>query len=62
MTDQRCGTCRHYENKTHPYQPVEWGDCNWKDTTPTAPWWVFSRHAVYPTEGTDCPTWEATDE
>jgi|GEM_PF-3832566 len=57
MTDQRCGTCRHYEPSTG-----RWGRCCWRPTTPT-PWWLTtSDHLLYTDSGTDCPTWEATDE
>lgn len=56
--DQRCGTCRHYEPRTDLF-----GICRWRPTTTApVPWHFHANHAIYPAEGTNCLTWEATDE
>lgn len=51
--EKRCGTCVHYEGHSQ-----RWGICRWRPTAPV-PWHFHADHAIYPTEGTNCPTWEA---
>jgi hypothetical protein len=57
MTDQRCGTCRHW----HHWNSVRFDVCTWLPDDKW-PFWMVNPAAVGPDQGTNCPTWEATDE
>lgn len=64
MTDQRCGTCRHW--KLWPrWDPVTNMDQRVRLCVGPAPSWITGMHGnqeTLPHHGQDCDLWEATDE
>lgn len=61
MTDQRCGTCRHWRTLT--INTIDGGTVTLaKSCLYPVPFWATGDTETLPMEGRRCDTWEATDE
>jgi hypothetical protein len=62
MSEQRCGTCQHWEEtRSREYSEQLWlpwfGRCQWKSTTPQ-PEALMMRATIGDTQGVACPCYE----